>query len=166
MKQILFGLNAIDVVFIIFMTWGLIWGAKCGLSEMFGKIVGLLGTIFTVFYYYETIGAWLSSNSFLPERTALIVAFCFIAVVAWILLGIVLKILGKVMEVKFSDSLARFGGFVLGAGWFYLLGGFLIYAFLTFQAPFLTAEAVSKSYVAPSAVKAPVVLYQTLFKKR
>jgi uncharacterized membrane protein required for colicin V production len=165
MKNIISSLNTLDFILIGLMALGLIVGAKKGLSSMFTKSLSLLGMILLVLHYYSPAADWISANSPLPKRTAEVLVFILIGIGSWLVLDIVFKILNKVIEVKFSETLSRLGGFILGAGWTYCFAGFVLYAFLAFKAPFLEPTLVSTSYLAPAAVKISLETYQFVFRE-
>ena len=165
MQNIISELHTLDFVLIGLMALGLIIGAKKGLAAMISKCLSLIGTILVVFYYYSQIASWLSESSPLPLRTAEAVVFTVISLAGLIVFNVVLKVLSKVIEVKFSDFLGRLGGFILGAVWIYALAGFVLFALLAFKAPFVKSESVSASYLAQAAIKVPPMLYKFVFSK-
>jgi len=165
MTNILSSLNMVDYVLLGLIALGLILGLKKGLSAMVSKLLSLGGTVLTALYYYSPAAKWLSVHSPLPTRSAQALMYFLIAVAGWIAFDIIFKIISKVMEVKFSERLSRLGGLLLGGLWMYLLGGFLLYSFLIFKAPFLDPDLAKSSYLAPRVSSLPQTAYEFVFRE-
>ncbi len=164
MDKFLFGLNIIDIIFIVCMTLGLFIGARRGLAVMISKVIALIGSVLISLRFYVVSAAWISKNTFLPTKTAEVSMLVILYLLSWALLNLVLKIIHKFMEVNFSNGISRFGGFLLGGAWFYFFLSFVMYVLLLFQAPFLQFAWVEQSFVAPSAVNAPLFVYKMIFQ--
>jgi uncharacterized membrane protein required for colicin V production len=162
MKQFISTLNGLDIAFIVLITIGFIFGVRKGLAVMFSRTLALLGSMIAIFYYFKPVAAWVSENTSMPTKTTEVVLFIGIGIVAWGVLSLVFKIIGKFMEVKFSEGVSRVGGFILGGFWFYLFTGFVIYALLIFQVPAFKSQWVSESYAAPSAVKVSLMIREVI----
>ncbi len=165
MTNILSSLNVIDFILLGFIGFGLLLGVKKGFSTMISKLLSLAVMVLAVLYYYSTAAEWLSSHSPLPERSAEAVVYVVLVVVGWIVLDIAFKLFSKVMEVKFSEKLSRFGGFLLGGLWMFLIGGFTLYSLLIFKAPFLDPELAKSSYLAPRVSQLPETAYEFVFRE-
>jgi len=162
MSDLLSRLNGVDYTLLFSVGVGLIVGTRKGLAVMIGKILALLGTMMVVLYFYSSLASLISVHSFLPLRTTEVMVFVLLGIVSWLALSILLKLLGKVMEVKFAETLSRLGGFLLGGIWFYGLSSFVLYALLAFQIPFMNIEWMNNSAFADFSIRIPVTLYQLL----
>jgi len=166
MNHIISSLNIVDFVLLGFIGLGLILGAKKGLSTMISKLLSLVVMVLAVLHYYSTAAKWLSSNSPLPERSAEAIVYVVIAIVGWIALDIAFKLIGKVMEVKFSEKLSRFGGLLLGGLWMFLIGGFILFSLMIFKAPFFDPALAKSSYLSPTVSQLPGTAYEFVFREK
>ena len=164
MKQALLGLNVVDIVFVIFITAGLLIGVRKGLAATFSKLLALVVAILCTLHFYSPAAKWVSGNSFMPTRTTEVILYVLIFVVAWGVINLLLKIINKFMEIKYSDGVSRLGGFLLGAIWFYVFAGFVLYSLLVFQFPYIKTEWVSDSMLAPVTIQIPIIVYSFVFQ--
>jgi uncharacterized membrane protein required for colicin V production len=166
MKEFFLSLNGLDIALIIALLLGLIAGTRNGLGVMISRVLALIGSMLAVLYYYEILGKWLADNTFLPVKTTQIVVFVSLFFFTWMILNMILTIISRFMEVKFSKGIDRFGGLVLGGVWVYIFCGFILYGLIIFRAPFFNSQWLDGSYIAPSAVNISFLTRDAMLEKR
>ena len=155
--------NGVDIAFCAMIILGFLMGARKGLATMITKTLALFGAILTLLHYYSPAAQWVSEYTFVPRKTTEVILYVLIGMGAWMVLNLIMKIIEKFMEVKFSEGINRLGGLILGGVFFYVFVGFVIYSLLIFHIPFFQPEWASESFAAPSAIQVAPGSYKAIF---
>lgn len=152
-------MNAFDILIVVILGYGLIWGIFRGLVKEVSSIIGVIGGFILAYRYYGAVAAWLSgivSNPAYRNILAFLVLFCGVVIVVNVV-AIVLKYL---LNLVFLGWLDRLGGAGFGVVKGVLIVSVLfmmLTAFLPKGAP-LIKDSVCAPYVALVSEKIAAVV--------
>lgn len=107
--------NWVDIIVVIFLIRGGYIGLGQGFSVELFKTLGAITATVASLLYYERVGEWLSSHSFLSLQIAEIISFLALFFSLLIVFKLVRTFLFKVLHFQLIGSnLERWGGFSLG----------------------------------------------------
>ncbi len=142
-------MNAFDIIIVVILGYGLIWGIFRGLVKEVSSIIGVIGGLVAAYLYYGTVAGWLTglvSNPAYRNILAFMVLFCGVVIVVNVI-AIVLKYLLNLIFLGWLDRLGG-AGFGLVKGVLIVSVLFMVLtAFLPKGAP-LIKDSVGAPYVA------------------
>lgn len=109
----------VDIVIVIVVGLGIIWGAKSGVARQVLGIAGLISSFILAFLFMEPVGSFLATQLPLEGHVASLAGFgavfLLVKVVVMILIRIVLKMIG-VLKLGLFDRMigAAVGGLSAG----------------------------------------------------
>jgi uncharacterized membrane protein required for colicin V production len=105
-------------------------GLKHGLAGELARIGALAAALAAAWFLADPAAAWMAEHTRLAPETARITAFVGIALVAWLVAGLVRYGLRNLLEIQFKGPMNRMGGLLVGglkgAAMVYLMGAALL----------------------------------------
>ena len=146
-------LTWLDYTFLAVIFIGLTVGHKKGLANFFGKFLLLLITVTFTHQFAEPAAKSFPFQS--PIAVMLISALTFgsFAAISYFLIGIVFKMIGNILQVKFSELFDRITGAIFGCAYFILLFSFLSNFALIFPGDWLHETYEKKAPVGKFLIK-------------
>lgn len=149
MDSVLTKVGWIDVVLIVALILGLIFGLRKKLVGTFPPICSLAFSVFMTMHYYKLLGNLIGENSFLSVLTGEIVSFLLVATAAYFLAELVFLVLSKIMQIQIIEPVDKTGGAILGMVYAVFLFAFVSVFLLNLPIPFFTDSYYYKSVSGP-----------------
>lgn len=106
--------NIVDIVIMALLLFGMIRGARKGLSGELADVISIAAAFFAGWVFYEPLGTYFRTNTRLSETGSYIAAFFAVLVGAYLLMRVLRLVLQHVMEFSFKGKIERVGGALAG----------------------------------------------------
>ncbi|HOW59877.1 MAG TPA: CvpA family protein [Candidatus Omnitrophota bacterium] len=124
------------------LLFGISYGSRQGVSNMFSHVLSLLLTGLVAMSFYEKGAAVLNDRAyFIPLEAAKPIIFFLTSVFVWVSSAWLFSLVGKFARIEISGILKPIGGMFLGAFHFILLMSLIVQFFL-----FFPAESIQKIF--------------------
>jgi uncharacterized membrane protein required for colicin V production len=152
-------INPVDLSILGLLLYGLIRGARRGLSRELARLAGLAAILFAGWYFYRPLGEVLLKHSRLSESGAYTTAFLLVLAAALVVVLLLRLALQRVLAFSFRGLLERGGGALAGGLQMLIVGAALIYALglLSFEPVRLAVH--ERSWFGPRVMRAFPVVY-------
>jgi membrane protein required for colicin V production len=152
-------MNALDIIIVVILGYGLVWGIFRGMVKEVSSIIGVVGGFVLAYLYYGVVAGWLTglvSNPAYRNILAFMILFCGVVIVVNVI-AIVLKYLLNLVFLGWFDRLGG-AGFGLVKGVLIVSVLFMVLtAFLPKGAP-LIKDSACAPYVALVSEKIAAVV--------
>jgi len=118
-------LTWLDYTFLLIVLIGLLVGNRKGFAAIFGNLVLLIITVTLTHQFAEPVARSFPFESPVAKMLMHALSYAALAVTSLFLIGMVLKVIGKVLQFKFSEFIDKLSGSVLGCIYFILLFSFI-----------------------------------------
>lgn len=155
-------INPVDLPILGLLLYGLIRGARRGLSKELARLAGVAAILFAGWYFYRPLGGVLLEHSRLSEPGAYTMAFVLVLAAALVVVLLLRLVLQRVLEFSFRGVLERGGGALAGGLQMLILGAALVYALglLSFEPVRLAVH--ERSWFGPRVMRAFPVVYSAV----
>ncbi len=106
--------NWVDIIVIIFLIRGGYIGLIQGFSVELFKTLGAIGATVLSLLYYNKLGLWLSSHSFLSLQIADFLSFLALVFALLFIFRALRILIFKISHLQLIFALEKWGGFTLG----------------------------------------------------
>ena len=130
-------LTWLDYTFLIVIFIGLVIGSRKGFANFFGKSLLLLIPVPLTHEFAEPVAKSFPFQAPIAAMLMHALTFVAFAIASLFIIGIMLKVIGKVLQVKFADLFEKIGGSILGCVYFVLLFSFISNFILIFPGDWL-----------------------------
>lgn len=141
--------NWLDIIVLIFLVRGAYIGLSRGLSAELSKLLGVILTVVFSLAFYDILGGWLASSSFLSLQVANFISFLVLVLIFAMLSRIVRVFLFNILHLELFGGLEKWGGFILGIGRSLILGSLFLYAITLVPISYFRESVQEKSLFAP-----------------
>ena len=141
--------NWLDVIVLIFLVRGAYIGLSRGLSTELSKLLGAVLTVVFSLAFYDILGDWLASHSFLSPQVANFISFLLLVFILITLSRILRVFLFSILHLELFGGLEKWGGFALGLGRSLILASLFLYAVTLVPISYFKESAQEKSLFAP-----------------
>lgn len=122
-----------DWMIMLFLLFGLAYGSRQGVRNMFGKVLAISLTGLFVMAFYDDGAAFIHSNiSSISITIAEPIAFLLLSIFSFLSFSWLVNILGKIVSIEITGALKPLGGICLGCFYFVLLLSLVSQFFLFF----------------------------------
>ncbi len=118
-------LTWLDYTFLIVILVGLLIGNRKGFAAFLGHLIVLVFSVTITHQFAAPIAQSFPFESPIARMLMSALTFASMAIVSMFCVGIVFKVIGKVLQFKFSEFVDRLTGAILGSLYFVLLLSFI-----------------------------------------
>jgi len=123
-----FGL--LDLIFLTVLLIGLLHGYRKGFAGIFGKLFRLMCVVTVTLEYFHPIANLVNIKSEVWLYLYHLVVFLSLTIVSFFAAKLIVDLLGKIINIQFTDLLDKLCGAFTGAAFYILLLSFLSYMIL------------------------------------
>lgn len=146
-------LTWLDYTFLIMALIGILVGKRKGFAAMFGHLFLLIIAATITHYFTGPIAESFPFESPIARMLMKALTFASIAILSLFVIGIGFKIIGKVLQFRFSEFLEQLFGSIMGCAYFILLFSFLSNFALIFPGDWLHKTYEEKAPVGKFLMK-------------
>jgi len=141
--------NWVDIIVIILLIRGGYIGLNQGFSVELFKVVGAVGVTVFSLLYYNKLGLWLSSHSFLPLQIAEFFSFLVLILALLFIFKLIRVLLFKILHLELFYGVERWGGFTLGLARSVIFTSLLLFALTLLPSEYIRGSVQDKSLFGP-----------------
>ncbi|MBN3038996.1 MAG: CvpA family protein [Candidatus Omnitrophica bacterium] len=142
--------NWVDIIVLVFLIRGGYIGLERGFSiELFKTIAAVAACVISTIFY-NNLGQWLTSHSFLSLQVANFLAFLFLFFLLLFVFKIVRIIIFRVMHLELVYGWEKWGGFTLGLLRSAVFASLFIFTLTLLPIQYLKESVEEKSLTGPS----------------
>ncbi|HIS34252.1 MAG TPA: CvpA family protein [Candidatus Avirikenella pullistercoris] len=136
-------MNGIDIFFAIIFLYALYKGFRNGLIVELCGIISIIAGVFIAYHFSDMVAGWLSISG----ETGYVIAFIIIMIATLLLLGILARIISKIIDFTGFGTLNKLMGAIASLLKIALLAGILTCAFdvLNKQAHWIEQKTLDES---------------------
>ena len=153
-------INWVDLIVIIFLIRGGYIGLSRGFSVELFKVLGAIASSVLSLLYYNKLGLWLSSHSFLSLEVADFLSFVILFFTLLFIFKAVRVLLFRILHLELFCGLERWGGLILGIGRSIVFASLFLFTLTLLPVTYLKQSVENESFsgpylkdVAPQVVK-------------
>ena len=146
-------LTWLDITFLAVIFIGLVMGHRKGVANFFGKLLLLLITVTFTHQFAEPAAKSFPFASPIAAMLMKALTFGSFAAMCYFLVGIAFNVIGKILQIKFSELFDRITGAILGCAYFILLFSFISNFALIFPGDWLHETYEKKAPVGKFLIK-------------
>ena len=160
--------NWVDIIVVIFLIRGGYIGLNQGFSVELFKVLAAVGVSVISLLYYNKLGQWLSSHSFLSPQVAEFLSFLVLFFALLLIFRAVRVLLFRILHLELFYGLEKWGGFSLGLVRSVVFASLFLFALTLLPVTYFKTSVEEKSFSGPHLKNvAPKILdFIVMFKPK
>lgn len=144
-------MNILDIIILICLVPAIIQGLRKGFISQAISIISLIAGVWASAKFANLVGEWLSQYITASEQVLKVVSFAIILIVVFIILGLIGKVLDKIIRLVMLGWLNKLLGVVFSLAKCLLILGLITLAFNSLNTSFnlVKPEVLSESILYP-----------------
>ena len=144
-------MNILDIIILICLVPAIIQGVRKGFISQAISIISLIAGVWASAKFANLVGEWLSQYITASEQVLKVVSFAIILIVVFIILGLIGKVLDKIIRLVMLGWLNKLLGVVFSLAKCLLILGLITLAFNSLNTSFnlVKPEVLSESILYP-----------------
>ena len=141
--------NWVDIIVVIFLVRGGYIGLSRGFSAELFQILGAVASAVLSLLYYETLGQWLTSHSFLSLQIANFLSFLFLLLTLLFVFRTVRILLFKILHLELFFGWEKWGGLILGVARSVVFASLFLFVLLLLPVQYIKESIEERSLSGP-----------------
>ena len=141
--------NWVDIIVVIFLIRGGYIGLDQGFSVELFKTLGAIGATVITLLYYNGLGEWLASHSFLSPQIANFLSFLVLVFMLLFVFRVIRLLMFKISHFQLFYGLEKWGGFTLGLARSIVFASLFLFVLTLLPGQYIKESVEEKSFSGP-----------------